>query len=262
MGRFVFGEWDAPLVDGVPRVDAPPDADCTYCGEHFALGDNGAALGATIVHRECHLRVVLGGAGHHVDHARFCGELGDPDGGLSFRKSSLLVWAHIVELKPLTLETLREAADLTSVGVETMAHIDRVQELLREVTGSLTERGRDHDASKLQDPERELFELYTPKLRGCEYGSDEYRQFLVEMKPALDHHYAVSRHHPEHFENGIHGMNLVDMTEMLADWKAAGERHASGGDLGESIKKNRERFGYGDEIEGLLRNTAEALGWL
>jgi hypothetical protein len=56
-------------------------------------------------------------------------------------------------------------------------------------------------------------------------------------------------------------MSLLDVIEMLADWKAATERHADG-DLDRSITHNPERFGYGDEIERLLRSTAIELGWL
>lgn len=33
----------------------------------------------------------------------------------------------------------------------------------------------------------------------------------------LDHHYQNNDHHPEHFELGINGMNLLQLLEMLAD---------------------------------------------
>jgi len=45
------------------------------------------------------------------------------------------------------------------------------------------------------------------------------------MKPAIEHHYKNNRHHPEHFNNGIDEMNLVDLIELLCDWKAASERN-------------------------------------
>lgn len=50
-------------------------------------------------------------------------------------------------------------------------------------------------------------------------------------------------------------MNLVDLIEMLCDWKAATLRHDDG-DLIKSLKHNQERFGFGDEIGQLLLNTA------
>ena len=61
------------------------------------------------------------------------------------------------------------------------------------------------DNSKLESPEKELFDEYTPKLKDCTYGSDEYKEFLKGLKVALDHHYANNSHHPEHYENGVNG---------------------------------------------------------
>jgi hypothetical protein len=81
------------------------------------------------------------------------------------------------------------------------------------------------------------------------------------MKPALDHHYAQNRHHPEHHASGIAGMTLLDLIEMLCDWKAATERHEDG-DMARSIQQNQERFGYSDELRLVLENTARELGLL
>lgn len=53
-------------------------------------------------------------------------------------------------------------------------------------------------------------------------------------------------------------MDLMQLTEMLCDWLAAVKRHDDG-DIRRSITINRERFGYGDEIERLLLNTVEAM---
>jgi hypothetical protein len=94
--------------------------------------------------------------------------------------------------------------------------------------------------------------------------ADEYKGFLKELAPALDdHHYPKNRHHPEHFEDGMNDMNLLDLIEMLADWKAASERHADGGNLAVSILLNedRERFKMSVWHQELLLQTAEALGW-
>lgn len=42
-------------------------------------------------HRVCMLRNVMGGIGHLTDHQRWCIEVGDPDMGLSYYDSALLV---------------------------------------------------------------------------------------------------------------------------------------------------------------------------
>jgi hypothetical protein len=98
-----FGVWDAPMTDDAEWIDAPVGAVCMFCQEAIADGDNGAVMPTGLVqHRECSLRGVMGGIGHHVDHARYChGELG-PDAGLSYRQSALLVWRHAVEGESVT----------------------------------------------------------------------------------------------------------------------------------------------------------------
>ena len=142
--------------------------------------------------------------------------------------------------------------------VETIKHIDKVRYYLRIVTERLTTRGVMHDRTKLESPEIELFTELTPKLAETQYGSDEYKAFLTELKPALDHHYANSRHHPEHFNKGILDMNLIDIVEMLCDWKAASERQQDG-NLLKSIEQNAQRFGYDDQIKQIFINTAKLL---
>ena len=144
---------------------------------------------------------------------------------------------------------------------DTLEHIACVQRYVREVITELLVRADEHDASKLRSPEVEVFDRVTPMLRGLTYGSDEYKRALADMGPGLAHHYAANDHHPEHFPGGIADMNLVQIVEMLCDWKAATLRHDDG-DLARSIEQNAARFGYGDEITGLLLNTALAFGWL
>jgi hypothetical protein len=137
---------------------------------------------------------------------------------------------------------------------ETKKHIDMVGNFLAIISGELHKKGITHDDSKMKSPEIKLFDTYTPKLAGCTYGSHEYKRLLEELKPALDHHYAENRHHPEHFENGIRGMNLVDIVEMFCDWYAATKRH-NDGDIMKSIEINQKRFGYSDDLKAVLENT-------
>lgn len=142
--------------------------------------------------------------------------------------------------------------------VATYEHIDKVRQMLRIMANELVSRGETHDRSKLSPAESRVFAEYTPKLKGTTYGSDEYKQFLAEMEPALDNHYANNRHHPEHFPDGIRGMNLVDLLEMWVDWWASSQRHADG-DMGKSIEINRERFGMSEDLAAVFRNTLRDL---
>ena len=66
---------------------------------------------------------------------------------------------------------------------------------------------------------------------------------------------------PEHYVDGIRGMSLLDLVEMLCDWKAATERTANG-DLAKSIEFNKGRFGYSDELAAILTNTAREMAMI
>lgn len=177
---------------------------------------------------------------------------------------------------------------MSAAKFKTMRHIETLRNYLNAVVRELLNRQEQHDQSKLQPPEVEILEEFTPRLRGMTYGSQEYRDCLAAMKPMIDHHNAHNRHHPEHhtafkcinchrpvreddescgfcgadkimleqYVVGIRAMNLIDLLEMLCDWKAAGLRHDDG-DLMRSIKINQKRFGYSDELAGIFRNTAE-----
>lgn len=123
----------------------------------------------------------------------------------------------------------------------------------------LLERHAKHDLSKIKEPEKSVFDEVTPLLDKLTYGSDEYNKMLKKMKPALDHHYEHNRHHPEHYENGMKDMTLVDVVEMFCDWCAATDRHDDG-DITKSIKHNAERFGYDEVLANIFANTAREYG--
>ena len=88
------------------------------------------------------------------------------------------------------------------------------------------------------------------------YGTEEYKEALKDLDTALPHHYSKYPHHPEHFENGIDDMNLVDLLEMACDWLAATERHADG-NIFDSINHNRKRFKMSKQLSRILWNTAK-----
>lgn len=158
---------------------------------------------------------------------------------------------------------------------DTYEHIGKVRHNITLVVIELLGRANVHDASKLVAPEVEAFDVATPKLANLEYGSDEYKQSLKELGPALEHHLSNNRHHPEWHQEGVRGMTLPDLVEMLCDWKAASERVRRptpspegqpeapkyDSDFARSIHLNRERFGYSDDLCDILLNTARELGW-
>lgn len=138
------------------------------------------------------------------------------------------------------------------------AHRQKVRKYIRFFTDRLTTRGERHDLSKLEEPQLSGFAQYTDCLKDLTYGSPEYYENLQALRPVLDHHYAVNRHHPEHWKNGISEMTLVDIIQMICDWKASSERQKDG-NLLLSIEKNTERFNIDDQLKQILINTAKIL---
>ena len=103
LGAF-FGEpWPSGICDDGERVDTPVGESCLLCEEPIAEQDQGSFMGnhrgapraLAPVHRECSLRSVLGGIGHLEDHAYWCATQGDPDGGRTYRQSSMEVWEWV-----------------------------------------------------------------------------------------------------------------------------------------------------------------------
>lgn len=155
------------------------------------------------------------------------------------------------------------ATKLTQKGLatnaETLLHIQKVN-FINMIVTELLKRGQNHDQSKLDHPEVECFAEWTPKLASCKFGddgeiTDEYKEMLANLKPTLDHHYAKNRHHPEHYPNGVKDMNLVDLLEMICDWKAASLRQNDGNIL-KSVEAVTKRFGISKELAQIIMNTS------
>lgn len=139
---------------------------------------------------------------------------------------------------------------------ETLEHKRIVNHLLQKMVTIIQTRAETHDDSKMLEPEREIFTLFSRKLINNKYGDNDYEKNKKLMKVALDHHYAKNSHHPEHYPDGVGGMDLIDLLEMICDWKAAGLRHKDG-DIFKSIEKCSERFNIDPQLKQVLINTAE-----
>jgi len=139
---------------------------------------------------------------------------------------------------------------------ETYKHKQLINKYINLITNKLSERAINHDNSKLEYPEVDILKEHNHKLSNTTYNNEEDKKCRQEMKIALDHHYAKNRHHPEHFPNGIKDMDLIDLIEMICDWKSSSLRHNDGNIL-ISIDKNQERFGYSQELAQIFKNTVK-----
>ena len=158
------------------------------------------------------------------------------------------------------MEVVKAERNHESAGLRLIAeHIRNVQIYIGDVVSELYSRILYHDITKYSDKELALV-ANKAKLDSLPYMSDEYKAALESVQDALRHHYRNNRHHPEFWKDGIRDMTLIDLIEMLADWKAASQS-TTGGNVLESISKNRERFEISPELEKILMNTVVYLDW-
>lgn len=142
--------------------------------------------------------------------------------------------------------------------METLKHIHAVRAYLYTMIEELDARARNHDASKLESPEAEVFGEFTPLLAQTKYGTPEYDELLKKVKPATDNHYAKNRHHPQHWPKGVDDMTLIDIIEMLCDWKAATSRNRDG-NIRTSIEINTKRFNINPQLAQIMQNTVREM---
>ncbi len=143
--------------------------------------------------------------------------------------------------------------------LDTIDHIQKVQTFLTQIIMDLQSRSVVHDQSKLLPPEMEGYAGLKDALAGLTYGTDEYRAAFGPFKTVINHHYLVNDHHPEHFQAGIDGMDLLQIAEMIADWKAASTRNSKM--LVPSLEASFKRFNIGEQLALIIRNTVTVLGW-
>lgn len=94
---------------------------------------------------------------------------------------------------------------------DTSDHIGKVRTYMGLAIKDLLDRSTVHDASKLVSPEVEAFDIATPKLQHLVYGSDEYKQSLKELGPALEHHLSSNSHHPEWGSPGLEWKSIAGL---------------------------------------------------
>lgn len=147
---------------------------------------------------------------------------------------------------------------------DTTDHIGKVHTRIHECINKLIWRATDHDQSKLQEPEKAGYDILIGALAGNQYGTEAFRAAMKEananpvVKAAIQHHYAENTHHPEHYDTGIDGMSLLDVIEMLCDWKGASERY---GPSTLALEYNIKRWNISPQLASILENTVKELGW-
>ena len=138
---------------------------------------------------------------------------------------------------------------------DTKKHRANIMQVYFELNSEMNDRIIHHDLSKLHEPEKSGYDELVPRLRATKFGTPEYYEARDAMAEITSHHYKENRHHPEHFENGYHDMNLLDFMEHIMDCYAASL--CSDTSFPEGIKTVLERNGAPDVLIDMVLNTYE-----
>jgi len=123
------------------------------------------------------------------------------------------------------------------------AHQDNVHALMGKISEDLVMRGCKHDESKFSIEEYEGFVKLFGADTDMDVRSKEYQDIVTSAKTAcIQAHYKNNRHHPEHHAN-IEDMTLLDLIEMVCDWKAASPSKRHKGSFEENLTYLKKRKG-------------------
>ena len=154
-------------------------------------------------------------------------------------------------------ELLRVIAEEAKTIVKILMHGRLITSHLERLANVLRERATVHDLSKFSEDEFAGVVRINRIAREHEYGSPEYMESIKESD-ALALHFSRNPHHPEHYPGGVDDMTLVDIIEMVADWKAASEAYGQTS-LEDALAIHAERFSLRDKHLYLIRLIIEAL---
>ena len=146
------------------------------------------------------------------------------------------------------------------VLTDVIRHVSEVQENIEEMAHDLKVRSIKHDRSKFDDPEFSTFVRTRPEFKVANYGTPEYEAVIEKARVGVDHHYANNRHHTAHHPNGVKDMNLLDLLEMLADWRAA-SRRSPNLSFTDSLPRAFKKYRMDESLQRLICNTIKYLNW-
>jgi hypothetical protein len=146
------------------------------------------------------------------------------------------------------------------VLTDILQHVSEVRENMELFSSALRRRAIAHDRSKLGAFEFDAFVSTRADFKKANYGTPEYQACMKAIKPAVDHHYANFQHHTGHHGRGVNDMTLVDLLEMICDWKAAARRSPDN-TFTETLDYAFQKYGIGGQLQLILLNTFTAMEW-
>lgn len=135
-------------------------------------------------------------------------------------------------------------------------HIMTVQSLVRRLAYQLMLRADTHDLSKFAPDE--FGGMIEIDRIADEQGLNSPAYMEALSGGAIQLHQSRHPHHPEYHSRGIEDMSLLDIVEMVCDWKAANQLRGHPA-WGESVQMMADRLNLSSEYLFLINLIAKEL---
>ena len=135
-----------------------------------------------------------------------------------------------------------------------LKHKEEITQLMSKFAAEISYRSGIHDNSKFSPEEFDVYSSNVQDFNKYDFDSEEEKRLRERVYPAAKAHQKRNRHHPEHFKNGIDDMNLIDLLEMICDWKSASSR-APGDSLRKGLPILKEKYKISPQLYQILTNT-------
>lgn len=152
---------------------------------------------------------------------------------------------------------MSEPNEETKTLVTILRHVGIVRRNIKHFSQALDKRADVHDISKLSLEEFRGFVEVNQIARQHPFGSKEYKESLKD-NDVIDLHFSRNSHHPEFYPNGIDDMSLLDVIEMICDWKAASETYGQTS-FTDALVIQADRFKLDDKQQWLIALIAKEL---
>ena len=153
----------------------------------------------------------------------------------------------------MTENLLEETKALATI----LRHRGLIQKYLYGLSRKLEACAVEHDLSKLGVDEFAGFVKINKVAREYPYGSKEYKASL-KGNNIINLHFSRNRHHPEYHDAQVADMGLLDIIEMVCDWKSASTVYGKT-TLLEALEVQIERFDLTKEHLYLIKLIIEEI---
>lgn len=136
-------------------------------------------------------------------------------------------------------------------------HRALVHDKMATVSRDINTRARHHDQSSLNGSEFRIYEEHFDELQKYPMFDPRRDAVLKEMRVATMYHHNANDHHPEHFDDGINGMNLIQMIEFVADIMSQSEQN--GIDVYEMLPLLKDQYDISSQLYQVILNTVAGI---